>query len=364
MNALLTLGLRNGKLIDVSEVENGIKCNCFCPGCGEPLIAKANKKGISYKKIPHFAHSNIPECKTGLETALHLLAKEVLLETKILQLPDFHFDYNSKNGSSKFKELEIIEFDSVKAEGYVNTDKGHIIGDIIAVKKGKTLNIEFAKSHFVDYIKKDKIKSKNLATIEIDLKGQTLDRASLKTFFKTKSQNIYWIYNKYLEDKYQNYLIKIKNQIINFEQLEKKKIENNKSFLNEKLKQGKLIFDVTEEYIFDCPLSEKRKNEFINSPYFKIPLLKEIYKGSKWDKVIHGNIHSKFYITLKNEKIFLPEKDSENGRKNFSLVYNGLRMIQEFEKISYLKVCRKCKYHEKEIDIDSKEYLVCGFINK
>ncbi len=45
--------LKNDKLVHVSEVENGLKCECLCPVCGDHLVAHQGKI-----KIPHFKHYN------------------------------------------------------------------------------------------------------------------------------------------------------------------------------------------------------------------------------------------------------------------------------------------------------------------
>lgn len=46
----LLYGIRNNKLVHISEVEKGIKCDCTCPACKGRLIAK---KGIKLYIILH-----------------------------------------------------------------------------------------------------------------------------------------------------------------------------------------------------------------------------------------------------------------------------------------------------------------------
>lgn len=64
---------RAGKLVHVSEVDPGLREDCFCPGCGKPLVAR---KGAI--KVHHFAHDGDHPCNG--ETILHLLAKQLLRE--------------------------------------------------------------------------------------------------------------------------------------------------------------------------------------------------------------------------------------------------------------------------------------------
>lgn len=50
----MPFGLRQNKLIDISELEEherGLKCNCKCPEYGENLVER-----LGSKNIRHFAH--------------------------------------------------------------------------------------------------------------------------------------------------------------------------------------------------------------------------------------------------------------------------------------------------------------------
>lgn len=85
------LGKDLGKLVSVIKVLNGLACNCICPECQAPLVAK-NK--LTNKKAPHFAHASGNACiGGGLESAIHLFAKDILLERRRLFTQPFHFDY-------------------------------------------------------------------------------------------------------------------------------------------------------------------------------------------------------------------------------------------------------------------------------
>ena len=72
----LPFGLKNGQIVEINEVEKGLACNCICPSCGSPLIARKGQK-----KIHHFAHYKA-DCKAALETAIHLAAKKYYLKKK------------------------------------------------------------------------------------------------------------------------------------------------------------------------------------------------------------------------------------------------------------------------------------------
>ncbi|MCH6236810.1 competence protein CoiA family protein [Cognataquiflexum rubidum] len=163
MEKLLTYALKNGVLTHVLDVPNGKECGCLCPKCLEPLVAKANIKTEKYKKEPHFAHSSGSDCPGAYESALHLLAKKVLRETKQIQLPDFHFDYDIGNKDSLFNSLNIMDFEWVLEEQKVKTGEEYIVADVECRKGERKLFVEFAHTHFVDSDKKRKIKNGNFS---------------------------------------------------------------------------------------------------------------------------------------------------------------------------------------------------------
>lgn len=74
-------GRKGGRLVPPDEVESGRACGCTCPECAAPLIAK---KGL--QNVWHFAHDGLA-CANGAETALHLMAKQILADERRVQLP-------------------------------------------------------------------------------------------------------------------------------------------------------------------------------------------------------------------------------------------------------------------------------------
>lgn len=158
----LPFALKDGILVEVSKVERGLACDCFCPSCGSALVAR---KGDH--KIAHFAHHNTEECKGGLETALHLAAKEILSNDKSILLPAVNAGLGLFD-SYFYVELEkerSIEFESVCLEKRID----NIIPDILIVFEGKPIIIEIAVTHRVDEEKLKRIKKLKISTIEIDL---------------------------------------------------------------------------------------------------------------------------------------------------------------------------------------------------
>ena len=71
LNLIYGLSAEN-KIVHISEVVSGKACNCTCPSCNTPLVAKKGNV-----KVPHFAHQSTETCEYGYETSLHMAAKEI-----------------------------------------------------------------------------------------------------------------------------------------------------------------------------------------------------------------------------------------------------------------------------------------------
>ena len=168
---------KSGKLIYINEAKNGLNCECFCPGCNSPLIAKNNGK----KREAHFAHLNKVECEHGYQSAIHLMAKECFQEMEYLTF--------MKN------ILEPIKYkiDSVVLEKKVSD----IIPDIVVTCDGKPFIVEIFVTHAVDDEKINKIRKLQISAIEINLsrfKNEMIDKEMLKKEL-CKPENISWYYN-------------------------------------------------------------------------------------------------------------------------------------------------------------------------
>jgi len=216
MELKLTFGLKDGKLVEIDEVERGLACSCICPYCKSKLIARKGKK-----KVNHFAHYKNPECKYGQETALHIAAKDIFLKYKKIKLPAY-FKEIPGFGTQKIKDAQEIVFDNAILEEGI----GSIIPDIILKIKTHPLLVEIAVTHFIDDEKKKKIKNLNLSTIEINLKDidkKYFNYDELKKVLIDETERKEWIF--YAKE---NSLInKKKEELIALK--EKEDIENEKN---------------------------------------------------------------------------------------------------------------------------------------
>ncbi|PNG50282.1 MULTISPECIES: competence protein CoiA family protein [unclassified Variovorax] len=80
----IPFGLRpDGSLIDPFTAERGLTCNCVCPGCRLPLMARQGDI-----LVHHFSHVGNNNCRNGQTAALLLAAKQVLQSHRRIELPE------------------------------------------------------------------------------------------------------------------------------------------------------------------------------------------------------------------------------------------------------------------------------------
>jgi len=152
----LQYGLLNEKLIHISVVEKGLACNCVCPHCKSPLIARKGQKNAH-----HFAHYRLADCNHGTETALHMMAKNIVAKTKRVFVP-----YTPENIYGNSKGGGIVRFENAELEKRLSDT---VRGDVLLRKGERSLNVEIKVTHEVDWEKTIEIFNLGVPTIEIDL---------------------------------------------------------------------------------------------------------------------------------------------------------------------------------------------------
>lgn len=180
MDAYLTYAVgAKGHLVHVDDVPNGEACGCTCPECRSKLIAK--NKGQHNQH--HFAHVGESDCVGAVESALHLMAKEILSEGKKIMLPRYPLQVGG-----------VRLFQSVDVESYYK--ELSLRPDCVGDTAGQKLWVEFKRSHEVDTDKAAKIKSAKIECVEIDINACPLDPLKMKEFLEESSENRQWIYFK------------------------------------------------------------------------------------------------------------------------------------------------------------------------
>lgn len=193
-NIKLKTGVKNGKPISINDsLEKDYFQNCFCPdpNCNSPLIAK-----MGNIRTNHFAHKSGSSKCYGLETSLHLKAKEIIEKLDKLEVPNYTlsldmiytflyedifplerkydfeifnniltlntFEFNSLsnyfniiNGRLGFEDIKILTTSIINLNSFIvqlEKSEGSFIPDITLTNK-KTLEkifIEIGVTHLID----------------------------------------------------------------------------------------------------------------------------------------------------------------------------------------------------------------------
>ncbi len=339
----------------IYKVQTGKNCNCFCPICNEPLIAK-NKNKISKKplshgqKMAHFAHESGSDCIGAGESALHLMAKEVLKEFKTLMLPKLIY-----KGLELINKQSIV-FDKVELERRLNHKKSWIVPDSILYKNDKSLFIEFYKSHQTEDEKIEKIKNINISCLEINVNhidplkdDGEVNKDGLRKLLEHETEFKYWLHNSIQEELYKKKIdeenelkaIKKKKKELIKEKFErKKKLEDNKweAKIRKEEELQELNYQKEEKAYEECK---------------KIHLS----KLRLWEKerISDGNKLLKVYP--KTEIGFIPIVYCPEQK---SIGENEIRM-KYFD-------CQRCRFNNGFVGYQVKTYtevqFACGFLNK
>ncbi len=222
----LQYALKDNILVSIDQVEKGLACNCICPACKAQLVAKKGEKNKH-----HFAHHNGSSCATGYQTSLHLLAKDLINEKKMIKIPPvycemFREDEKDPKGytfkKEKISEATLLEDVKVSLE---QKDNG-IIPDIIVEYKDRKLYVEIYVSHKVDDNKKTIVQNNNVSMMEIDLSDvkRMISKEELSKYLFERTSKSVWIYNAYRNKVKKEQLAK-KNEFIKRWKIQKQKEE-------------------------------------------------------------------------------------------------------------------------------------------
>jgi len=207
-NVQLQFGLRKNKIVVIGELspnERGLKCGCVCPVCGGLLVAR-----LGEKKQPHFAHYKATDCDiaSAQQTALHLLAKELIAEAKGMYLPAAAVRcgeaFPSENAGAwqimqrlprilEYRPAAFYPCSNVILEKKISD----IIPDIILEQGNQQVLVEIAVTHFIDEEKQKKIEKIGLPVLEVDLsdlRAEQLNRDELRNRLLSTPERKDWMF--------------------------------------------------------------------------------------------------------------------------------------------------------------------------
>jgi hypothetical protein len=288
MGIKLIHGLKDGKVVKVTDVDNGLKCKCVCLDCRSPLMAINNKENL---RRPHFRHYSIKDskkitaCKASEETAIHYLAKNIIEKMKFIILPAYEVQVERHNGRGTrihtIKKQRRVNFDYIQNENSISTSQGYraIKPDLIAYSGNRRLFIEVAVFHPCDDEKIDYLKKYNVSAIEIDL-------SKFPRTAKEEDLEKYLAEGKYLKANGTKWLYHVENEKYHQEALKlEEEIAKRAAYFAEKEERERKARAIEEE---------KKRKEFLRSR-FRVEL---------WDVVLNsykGNLFCRIEQFIKSK---------------------------------------------------------------
>ena len=164
------------KCVHISQLseatERGLSCNCVCITCGAAMLSK-----MGTKRRHHFAHrSNYDKnkCNTfsNTESAIHLMAKDILSEERHIRLPKYYLPVDANRNPIDPNQNEPFLCSNEEDWEYDNVDIEKTIGTIrpdALLYGAKNLIVEIEVTHRTNSNKIKTIGEQDIAAIEIKI---------------------------------------------------------------------------------------------------------------------------------------------------------------------------------------------------
>lgn len=329
---MLTYGLKKGTkdvLLHIDSVPNGKSCDCECPHCHHPLIARNYGK----EKEHHFAHASGADCGKGRMTALHIMAQNILKERKTILLPPYKTNYVNEEAQTKiFKEVLLEEFCKVE-----DTALRPDCNCISKNPEAPTLWVEIYCRHKVDDLKRTEIIHRKQYCIEVDFRDLLNEVYTVKDVIKrleSDSSHKEWICCPVWDDENKR-IINQAQEEHNREVRQRQEEENNQKLLVEDWKKEQ------------TPERTKKIIHIINSSqdsldHFDLPLIiKLLVPNDNW--IDFFNKHPKteagrevFYAIVQTPNVIVDHKFSYSSKSLISRLLKKDRTSAEDIALEYL----------------------------
>lgn len=246
-----------GTYLSIQEAKNGFQCNCFCPVCNSPLVAKQGEK-LSW----HFAHASSSEmtdfCR---ESDAHLAKKLKIKKTSRLKVPPIYPILSQPDLQNYRDSLFVplygfdpsvghdLQFDEMLLE----KSMGDYIPDLIGVLNGRRYLIEVVVTHDITPEKLEKIRRDNLDCLKINVNKSGLGEEPIWIHASLKYQ-VDNLYEMSISNE------RLKYQMKDFSRLQDELNQEKKRFSNKTIK----IIQGREEIIQGKDKIIQEKNETIS----------------------------------------------------------------------------------------------------
>lgn len=149
---------RRGRMVDAKAVPRGLACDCVCPQCKAPMIARQGDE-----KVWHFAHQSLSDCRGAVETALHRFGKQIICDRRLIRLPGASVEI------AGYAERIMWPSNWTYADAQQEVTMSDLRPDVLLSNPFRTVAVEIFVAHRVPPAKVDRLRKLGLDTIEIDL---------------------------------------------------------------------------------------------------------------------------------------------------------------------------------------------------
>jgi hypothetical protein len=192
--------LSDHQLVSPGEVPRGRACDCVCPGCEHPVLARQGTE-----REWHFAHTRGQACAEGYGVSIHELAKQLIRERKELLLPALEAVVSGSDVTGRFLEERELLFDGktvVLDECRTRQARDEVTADVSGTLKGREILVEVTVFHRLMPEKRRRLVDTGLASFQIDLgafKTVQATRQRLENAIFREPGNRSWIHHPRLE---------------------------------------------------------------------------------------------------------------------------------------------------------------------
>ena len=201
---LLPFAKRNGtgELVSPEQVSRGLSCDCSCPGCGRPVLAKQGTE-----KVWHFAHEKASHCSNGYEVSVHELAKQLLRDQKRLLIPALKAKAEARDAFGQLLTEErqlfgpgMVRLEDCELSRRRELPDDSVTPDVTGHVKDREILIEITVFHRLMPEKEARLRQTGLACLLIDLrqfKTTQATRERLEAALFGDITNRHWLFHPF-----------------------------------------------------------------------------------------------------------------------------------------------------------------------
>lgn len=203
MSALLlpfATRITDSNLVSPDEVPRGAACNCLCPGCDRPVIARQGTE-----REWHFAHAKGGACQQGYEVSVHEIAKQMIRHRRELLLPTLDIEISATDsfGMPIEERMHVLNAKTVRLDECKTSQKrDEVTADVAGRVADREILVEITVFHRLMPEKRDRLIATGISSMQIDLsefKVSQATRAKIEVALFENVMNRHWLHHPRME---------------------------------------------------------------------------------------------------------------------------------------------------------------------